>query len=69
MHELYAALVGNKCRNDFIFEDLLTCIKAGRSPILLTERTSQVDEFASRIVALLIGLCFRRPSGIGLGDG
>ena len=51
MHELYAALAGNKSRNDLIFEDLLTCIKAGRSPILLTERTSQVDEFASRIAA------------------
>jgi len=53
MHELYAALAGNKPRNDLIFEDLLTCIKAGRSPILLTERTSQVDEFAARIAALV----------------
>ena len=53
MHELYAALAGNKSRNDLIFEDLLTCIKAGRSPILLTERTSQVDEFASRIAGLV----------------
>lgn len=53
MHELYAALAGSKPRNDLIFEDLLTCIKAGRSPILLTERTSQVDEFAPRIAALV----------------
>ena len=53
MHELYAALAVNKSRNDLIFEDLLTCIKAGRSPILLTERTSQVDEFASRIAGLV----------------
>ena len=53
MHELYAALAGSKPRNDLIFEDLLTCIKAGRSPILLTERTSQLDEFASRMVSLV----------------
>ena len=53
MHELYAALAGNKSRNDLIFEDLLTCIKAGRSPLLLRERTSQVDEFASRMASLV----------------
>ena len=50
---MYAALAGNKTRNDLIFEDLLTCIKAGRSPILLTERTSQVDEFATRMATLV----------------
>lgn len=49
MHEMYAALAGNKSRNDLICLDLLRCIKAGRSPILLTERTSQLDEFTSRL--------------------
>src|SRR5258706_4297906 len=49
MHEMYAALAGNKSRNDLICFDLLRCIKAGRSPIVLTERTSQLDEFASRL--------------------
>ena len=53
MHELYAALAGNKSRNDLIGVDLLRCIKAGRSPILLTERTSQVDEFSSRLTGLV----------------
>ncbi len=53
MHELYSALAGDKARNDLIFEDLLACIKARRSPILLTERTSQVDEFASRIAPVV----------------
>src|ERR1019366_6561287 len=32
---------------------MLRAIKAGRSPILLTERTSQVDEFASRLTSLV----------------
>ena len=40
MHELYAALAGNKARNDLMCVDLLRSIKAERSPILLTERTS-----------------------------
>ena len=53
MHELYAALAGNKARNDLMCVDLLRSIKAGRSPILLTERTSQVDEFASRLTGLV----------------
>ena len=53
MHELYAALADNKSRNDLICVDLLRAIKAGRSPILLTERTSQVDEFATRLAGLV----------------
>jgi superfamily II DNA or RNA helicase len=53
MHELYAALAVNKGRNDLIYVDLLRAIKAGRSPILLTERTSQVDEFAGRLNGLV----------------
>ena len=53
MHEIYAALTDNKSRNDLISIDLLRAIKAGRSPILLTERTSQVDEFATRLTGLV----------------
>ena len=53
MHELYAALADNKARNDLICVDLMRSVKAGRSPILLTERTSQVDEFASRLAGLV----------------
>jgi len=53
MHELYAALADNKARNDLICVDLMRSVKAGRSPILLTERTSQVEEFASRLTGLV----------------
>ena len=53
MHELYAALANNKARNDLICVDLVRALKAGRSPILLTERTSQVDEFATRLAGLV----------------
>lgn len=53
MHALYAALAGNNARNDLICVDLMCAIKGGRSPILLTERTSQVDEFATRLAGLV----------------
>ncbi len=53
MHALYAALATDKARNDLIAIDLVRAVKAGRSPILLTERTSQVDEFATRLVGLV----------------
>ncbi len=53
MHEVYNALARDVARNDQIFEDLLACIRSGRSPILLAERTRQVDEFVSRIGTLV----------------
>ncbi len=52
-HALYGALSGDKARNALICVDLLRAIKAGRSPILLTERTGQVDEFATRLAGLV----------------
>jgi superfamily II DNA or RNA helicase len=64
MHELYAALACNQARNDLITGDLLGAIKAGRSPILLTERTSQVDEFASRLTGLVKNIVVLR-GGMG----
>jgi superfamily II DNA or RNA helicase len=53
MHEVYDALARDVARNDLIFDDLLACIRSGRSPILLAERTRQVDEFVSRIGTLV----------------
>lgn len=53
MHALYAMLAENKARNDLICIDLVRSIKAGRSPILLTERTSQLDDFAARLAGLV----------------
>lgn len=53
MHVLYAALATDKSRNDLITVDLVRAVKAGRSPILLTERTSHIDEFAGRLAGLV----------------
>lgn len=49
IQEIYAALVGDERRNDLIFDDLLLALNAGRSPLLLTERTEHVDYFARRL--------------------
>ena len=45
----YAAMIKDKERNDLIFNDLLTALEEGCSPLLLTERTEHVDEFAERL--------------------
>jgi superfamily II DNA or RNA helicase len=46
---VYAALMRDKQRNDLIFDDLLNALEEGCSPLLLTERTEHVDEFAERL--------------------
>lgn len=46
---VYAALMRDKQRNDLIFDDLLNALEEGYSPLLLTERTEHVDEFAERL--------------------
>lgn len=42
-------LVTDEGRNEMIFDDLLRCLDQGRSPILLTERTSHVEYFQNRL--------------------
>ncbi|MCX5659624.1 MAG: DEAD/DEAH box helicase family protein [Planctomycetota bacterium] len=49
IYEVYAALTADKARNDLIASDLLRAVQTGRSPILLTERTSHLDDFAARL--------------------
>ena len=49
IHEIYAALIHDKARNDMIFKDLLDAIKRGRSPLVLTERREHLKLLASRL--------------------
>ncbi|OPX83617.1 MAG: Type III restriction enzyme, res subunit [Pelotomaculum sp. PtaB.Bin104] len=49
IQEIYAALIVDENRNDIIFDDLLLALEAGRSPLMLTERTEHVDYFAKRL--------------------
>ena len=45
----YAAMIKDQERNDLIFNDLLSALEEGCSPLLLTERTEHVDEFAEQL--------------------
>ncbi len=47
--QLYAALVADRRRSDLITADLLAAVHAGRSPLLLTERTEHLGDFAARL--------------------
>ncbi len=49
IQEIYGALIMDQDRNDLIFDDLLSALEAGRSPLLLTERTEHLNFFASRL--------------------
>ena len=46
---VYTALMRDERRNDLIFDDLLTALEEGCSPLLLTERTEHVDGLADRL--------------------
>jgi superfamily II DNA or RNA helicase len=46
---VYAAMMKDEQRNDLIFDDLLSALEGGCSPLLLTERTEHVDGFAERL--------------------
>ena len=39
----------DQARNDLIFDDFLTALEAGRSPLLLTERTEHLELLAGRL--------------------
>jgi len=43
---LYAALMANSHRNELICADVLNCLREGRSPLVLTERTEHLSELA-----------------------
>jgi len=43
IHELYAALIRDEKRNDIIVDDVLQSVKAGRSPVILTERRGHLE--------------------------
>ncbi|WP_019914308.1 TOTE conflict system archaeo-eukaryotic primase domain-containing protein [Paenibacillus sp. HW567] len=51
IQDIYQQLVDNEERNTLIFDDLLTCLDEGRSPLLLVERTAHAEYFAERLHA------------------
>jgi superfamily II DNA or RNA helicase len=49
IHEYYEKLITDELRNNLIFDDLLKALDQGRSPILLTDRTSHLEYFQNRL--------------------
>jgi superfamily II DNA or RNA helicase len=49
IQELYAKLAQDPIRNDLIFDDILSALEAGRSPVVITERKDHLDVLASRL--------------------
>ena len=49
IQELYARLAQDSVRNDLIFDDILSALEAGRSPVVITERKDHLDTLASRL--------------------
>ena len=49
IHQIYAALAKNRRRNDLIASDVISAVRSGRSPIVLTERVSHICELEARL--------------------
>jgi superfamily II DNA or RNA helicase len=49
IQHIYARLSQNSERNDLIFNDILTALEAGRSPVVITERKDHLDLLATRL--------------------
>jgi len=47
--EIYKAMVADERRTLLVLDDLLKALEAGRSPLLLTQRTEQLEIFARRL--------------------
>ena len=49
IQQIYGALADDENRNALIFDDVLTALEAGRSPVVLTERKDHAQRFAERL--------------------
>ena len=49
IQELYAKLTQDSARNDLIFNDILSALEAGRSPVVITERKDHLEMLAGRL--------------------
>jgi superfamily II DNA or RNA helicase len=49
IQELYGLLACDAARNDMIFNDVLSALEAGRSPVVITERKDHLQAIAERL--------------------
>lgn len=47
--EIYSEISTSPIRNQLIIEDVISCVKEGRNPIVLTERTAHVELIADQL--------------------
>ena len=50
IQELYRLLAGDEARNTMIFDDILSALEAGRSPVVITERKDHLQAMAERLM-------------------
>jgi len=50
IQELYALLARDDARNEMIFDDVLSALEAGRSPVVITERKDHLQAISERLV-------------------
>lgn len=47
--QLYSQLIADESRTQLVCNDVVEAVRAGRSPLVLTERNEHLDEFAKRL--------------------
>jgi superfamily II DNA or RNA helicase len=49
IQDVFKEMIADEARNDLIFDDVLTALEAGRSPVVITERTAHLEIIAKRL--------------------
>jgi len=49
IQDVFKEMVTDEVRNDLIFDDVLRALEAGRSPVVITERTAHLEIIAKRL--------------------
>jgi superfamily II DNA or RNA helicase len=49
IQDVFKAMVADEARNGLIFDDVLHALEAGRSPVVITERTTHLEILAKRL--------------------
>jgi superfamily II DNA or RNA helicase len=49
IQDVFKKMVNDEARNDLIFDDVLRALEAGRSPVVITERTAHLEIIAKRL--------------------
>ena len=65
IQHVYAALAEDEARNDMIFDDVLSALEAGRSPLVLTARKDHAERIAERVGRFARNVLFLR-GGMGV---